>query len=195
MSFKDTKIVISGSCPTSVKEAFYKALEQYEKEEGPLEVCMPSQGDPVSVTFHDLCDLDHLHSLWYGGMCATVSWYDGWEFEIGAYGEVRAELWKISSKINVAELLTQVVDKNNGGEFLSVMRDHIPNDKVLMELRDTDYNGLRLEVHEGNWWACSPTDPSGEVRDDCEWDLDCNLFRAIFNVIWRAEEFLAEEDY
>lgn len=188
------RIIISGACPTSVKEAFYHALAEYEKDAGPLEANLPSQTEAIFVTFHELHDLEHLHSMWYGGMVATIN-FEGWEFEIGAYGEIHADLFKVDPETLETELLERIVDNHNGEKFLSAMRGRIPNDQVLLDIRNVDYNGLRLEVHNGNWWACSPTSPSGEVQDDLDLDLDSNLFNAIFDAIWGMNEFLMEVEW
>ena len=188
MSLFSEKIFISGPCPESVKEAFFNAEKHYARPVD-LEVALENLHAPVHITFHDICDVKHLHSLWYGSLCATVS-YDGWDFELGAYGEIRADLvYAITPPMTIAS----VVDKNNGGEFLKVMREHIIDDEMLLNCIAAEGNKV-LEIHDGNWWGCSPTSPSGEVLDDCEWDLDCNMFQAIYDIICGMDEFISEQE-
>lgn len=143
---------------------------------------------PIEISLFDFIDMEHQNSLWYGGEVATVK-YGEYRFYLWANGDVRATLLDEHN-----DILDEVKDKNNMGEFYGIMRQFIPNDEALsVHLRD-----LSLVLENNNWWEIFMDAPNGGMIDlgDAAVANSDKLLEVINEIIENIPQYIkwAEED-
>lgn len=95
-------------------------------------------------------------SLWYGGKVAEII-TDKETYSIIANGQVRCELIAKHDieiddyKYKKGEVILNIVDKNNSGEFKYKMEQFIANDDELLELINGDNPDYEIEFGNNNW--------------------------------------------
>ena len=128
------------------------------------------------------------YHYWYGGCVAEIA-YKGFKFLLGAYGDVRATLFRKADNVELA----YVKDKSNGGYFYSEMSEFIKDDEELDQMIEGEHPDYTLEIDNNNWWEYYITTPEGEVIDA---DDICDSYRfseALNEMIDYIEPFM--EDY
>ncbi len=139
--------------------------------------------EPIQIELLDIVRRNHYDSLWYGGLVAQVRYQDK-SIDLVACGEVRATLWDKRS----GDELDSVVDKNAAGEFESVMKDYIRNDKELYRILRGRHRRYDLVFGNNNWWECFPSSVNSETY--CEsWVADED---GIWQVIAMMTEVIAD---
>ncbi len=135
---------------------------------------------PIRIVLKDKIQKRQYDSMWYGGLVATIQ-YGDLTVDLEALGDVIADLYEKSGQEE--RHLEYIKDKNNAGEFGSVMQNYIRTDKDLVRLLNDEHKRYHLEMHNNNWWECVPY----HKGDDCypeSWltegdDIWCSIAEAV----------------
>lgn len=124
-------------------------------------------------------DANHQLHYWYGGNCVEIK-HKGYTAYIAAVGDVYAYLYDDSQ-----EELASVIDKNNGGDFLTEMSKYINNDEELLSLIKNE----QLIFLFKNWWECCVVCKNGKFHD-LMWNLESDY---LCDAIEEVKEELDEQ--
>ena len=152
----------------------------------------------IELEIIEFLDENHLNCLWYGGKVAKIK-YKNYIFSLEAIGDVKCSLFDKNNNE-----IARLKDKNNMGNFYTVMSPYLKSDEDLSAAYNAGNlgvikpdNDVYLDFEDNNWFEIFVTSPNGEFHDlmlVCE--SSDNLDEAIKETIDSMDEIIKylEED-
>lgn len=132
-------------------------------------------------------------SLWYGGKVAEII-KDDKTYTIEAIGDIRCDLIaKHDTKINdigykKGDVILNIIDKNNSGEFKRKIEEFIKNDDELNDLILNDNPDYKLVFENNNWLEVFYDNGESDI-------LDCaTIDEAISDVLEKIKDKIKLEN-